>query len=74
MSGLVPEFSTWMPKRATDAQEGTTPVLEVSGDKHPRLSRSEEEVQANSVVITVDLQTEFLRPRLLSGLLLGDAI
>ena len=54
MSSLVPGFAMRMRKRANNAQKETTPGLEVSGDKHSRSSRFNEEVQADPVVITVD--------------------
>ena len=45
MSSLIVGFSTQMRKRAANAQEETTPDLEVLGAKHPISFRSEEEVQ-----------------------------
>ena len=54
MFGLVAGFSIWMPKQAVIAQEGTTPGLEVLGDKRPKPSKFEEEVQADPTVITMD--------------------
>ena len=54
MSGLVSGFAIRMHKRATNSQEGTTPGLEVPSDKRSMPSRSDEEVQADLVVIVVD--------------------
>ena len=47
MSGLVAGFAIRIRKQAADAQEGTTPGLKVFGDKRPRSSRFEVEVQAD---------------------------
>ena len=54
MSGLVTRFEMRMPKRAANAQEGTTPGLKVLGGKRSKLSRFNVEVQADPMVITVD--------------------
>ena len=54
MSGLVTRLAMRMPKRAANAQEGTTPRLEVLGGKHSKPSRFNEEVQADPMVITID--------------------
>ena len=74
MFGLDARFATRMPKRASNAQEGTTPVLEVSSDKHLRLSRSEEQVQANSIVITVDFSERVFEAPSAIGVAVGGAI
>ena len=47
MSGLVIGFAMRMHKQATNAQKGTTPDLEVPDDKCSRVSRSDEEIQAD---------------------------
>ena len=60
MSGLIIEFAIPMPKRATNAQEGTTPSLEDPGYKRSKPSRSDEEVQAAPTVIAVDSSKRFL--------------
>ena len=54
MSGLVVGFAIQIRKRAANAQEGTTPSLKVRGKKCSRLSKSNEEVQADPAVIDVD--------------------
>ena len=57
-----------MRKRSANAQEGTTLGLEVSGDKHSRPSRFDEEVQADLVVIDVDLSERVLKaPSVVGG-------
>ena len=54
MFGLIIGFAIRIHKLAAKAQEGTTPDLEVLGDKHSRSSRYDEEVQPNPTVIVVD--------------------
>ena len=54
MFGLVVRFAMWVCKRAAHAQEETTPGLKFSSGKCSRLSRLDEEVQVDPVVITVD--------------------
>ena len=53
MFGLVVGFSIQMCKLAANAQEGTTPGLEILTDKLSRPSKSDKEVQAASTVIVV---------------------
>ena len=43
MSGLASGFSTRMRKRATSGQGETTPGVEASGGKHPKLTGPDEE-------------------------------
>ena len=54
MSSLVAGFAARMPKRATSAQGETTPSSEVPGDKRPKRSGLNEEVQKSPTVITSD--------------------
>ena len=54
MFGIIIGFSIRMHNLPAKAQEGTTPDLEVLGDKHSRSSRYDEEVQPNPTVIVVD--------------------
>ena len=54
MSGLVAGFAMRMRKCAANAQEETTPDLEVLGGKRFRLFGFNKEVQADPDVITVD--------------------
>ena len=54
MSSLVVGFVIRMRKRATSAQGETTPGFEVSGEKRPKWSGLDEEVQKSSTVVTVD--------------------
>ena len=61
MSGLVVGFAMQMHRRATNAQKGTTPGLEVSEDKRSRLFRSDEEIQADPAVIDVDSPERVLK-------------
>ena len=61
MFGLVAGFAKWMHKPATNAQENTTPGLEVLGGKCFRLSGLDEEVQADPTVISVDSPERVLK-------------
>ena len=60
MSSLITGFVMRMRKRATNAQEETTPSLEVLGGKCFKPSRFDEEVKADPTVITVDLSKRVL--------------
>ena len=60
MFGLVAGFAIRMHKRAANAREGTTPDLEVLGDKRSRPSRFDE-VQVDSAMIVVDTSDRVLK-------------
>ena len=49
-----------MLKQVANAQEGTTPGLEVLGDKRSRPSRFDEEVQVALTMIAMDLPERVL--------------
>ena len=54
MSGLVAGFATRMCKRVANAQEETTPALEVPSGKRSRPFGLDEKIQADPVVITME--------------------
>ena len=62
-----------MCKRATNAQEETTPDLEVLGNKCSRPSKSDEEFQAAPVMIVVDLMEQVIEASSIFGGATQDA-
>ena len=67
MFSLVVGFAMRMRKQVANAHKGTMPGPEVPVDKRFRLSRSDEEVQVDLVLIAVDLPERVLKALFVVG-------
>ena len=73
MSGLISRLAMWIRKRVANAQEETTPNLEVSGSKHSRPSGLDKEVQADPTMITIESLERVLEAPFAIGGAIQDA-